>query len=313
MNYLTLYERQKQRFKKEYLFYLCVCVWVCALYVGVHEGQKVPWDIPGRGVTDSYELLGTRLASSERAGSALTAEPSLMMWNGHHDHTEWAIGWLWEKELQREEEEGKERESMHSESVAPSSSMATSQGRIATNPFDTPLVSSSCSRTPPSSTFHMCCISRYPFKTPPPSPPSQGPFLASRALQIKDTNQCPPPHWLRVGQWMLEWFVRNLKSGHTGRQSDEGVAGTPGAPTETSLRWGHGFRGHGFRKVHVKNRLYCDKNWVWDTDKHLIDACHVSIINDEDLMFNYSIPFAKDDLVNEEFYKSAIFLKSTAS
>lgn len=29
---------------------------------------------------------------------------------------------------------------MHSESVAPSSSMATSQGRIATGPFDTPLV-----------------------------------------------------------------------------------------------------------------------------------------------------------------------------
>lgn len=88
---------------------------MCALYVGVHECQEAPWDFPGRGVTDSYELLETRLGSSERAGSALTAEPSLMMRNGHHDHTEWAIGWLWEKELQREEEEGKERESMHRE------------------------------------------------------------------------------------------------------------------------------------------------------------------------------------------------------
>lgn len=63
----------------------------------------------------------------------------------------------------------------------------------------------------------------------------------------------------------------------------------------------------------MKDRPYCDKNWVWDTDKHLIGACHVSIINNEDLMFNYSIPFAKDDLVNEEFYKSAILLKSTVS
>lgn len=37
------------------------------------------------------------------------------------------------------------------------------------------------------------------------------------------------------------------------------------------------------------------------------------VINNEDLMFNYSIPFAKNDLVNEEFYKSKILLKSTAS
>lgn len=30
-------------------------------------------------------------------------------------------------------------------------------------------------------------------------------------------------------------------------------------------------------------------------------------------MFNYSIPFAKNDLVNEEFYKSTILLKSMVS
>ena len=64
-----------------------------ALYVRVHEGQKAPRDFPGRGVTDSYELLETKLESSERAGSALTVEPSLMMRNGHHDHTERAIEW----------------------------------------------------------------------------------------------------------------------------------------------------------------------------------------------------------------------------
>lgn len=102
---------------------------------------------------------------------------------------------------------GREGESMHSESVAPSSSMATSQGRIATGPFDTPLVSSSCSRTPPSSTFHMCCISLYPFKTPPPPPPSQGPLLASRALLLEISVLLLTDSVLVSGCWNGLWGI----------------------------------------------------------------------------------------------------------
>lgn len=105
--------KDKSRDLKKNIYFICVYVCDSVLYMWVSMKARrrhgISLDVELQTVTDSYKLLGTRLASSERAGSALTAEPSLMMWNGDHDHTEWAIGWLWEKELQREKEEGKER------------------------------------------------------------------------------------------------------------------------------------------------------------------------------------------------------------